>query len=131
MLDLDTRVDFDKVMTTLLIDQELGGTGVTVLNGVGELDSVVQDGLTDIFGKVRCGSNLDYLYDTREVSGIIHGKRSKGGDVYLLVTTLNGTITLEEVNTIVVAISQQLNLDMTRTVQETYRTRAVSSVHVS
>jgi hypothetical protein len=61
MLDLNPRVDLDEVMSTLLIDQELCRSRVTVLNGVGELDGVVQDGLTSLFGQVRCRGDFDDL----------------------------------------------------------------------
>jgi len=37
---------------------------------------------------------------------------------HLLVTTLNGTVSLEQVDTVVVAISQKLDLDMSRVVKE-------------
>ena len=62
VLDLDTRVDLDKVMPSLLVDQELGRTGVSVLNGLGELDGVPQDGLTGLFREMGRGRDLDDLY---------------------------------------------------------------------
>ena len=37
VLDLDSRVDFNKVMSALLVDQELGSTGISVLDGSGKL----------------------------------------------------------------------------------------------
>jgi len=68
VLDLDTRVNLDKVMPSLLVDQELGRTGVSVLNGLGELDGVPQDGLTGLFREMRRGRDLDDLYMGRFMS---------------------------------------------------------------
>lgn len=61
VLDLDTRVDFDKVVSALLVDQELGGTGVSVSDSMGELEGIVQDSLSDRLVKVRRGSHFDNL----------------------------------------------------------------------
>ena len=47
MLDLDAGVDLDKVMAILLVNQELGGSCVLVLDILGELDGVIQDGISD------------------------------------------------------------------------------------
>jgi hypothetical protein len=47
VLDLDTGVDLDKVVSALLVDQKLGGTSVSVLDGCSKLEGVVQDGLSD------------------------------------------------------------------------------------
>jgi hypothetical protein len=52
----------------LLVDQELGGTGVSVLNGLGELDGVVQDGLTGLFSEMGGGGDLDDLHVVKEIS---------------------------------------------------------------
>lgn len=98
MFDLDPRVDLDKVVPALLVDQELGGTGVSVLNGLGELDGIVQDGLTGLFSEMRSGGDLDDLHGVKEISmrkrreSILH-RNSTG--THLLVSSLNGTITLK------------------------------------
>lgn len=61
VLDLDTRVDLDEVVPVLLVDQELGGTGVSVSDGVSEFQGVVQDGLSDRLVQVRSWGDLDDL----------------------------------------------------------------------
>ena len=61
VLDLDTRVDLDEVVSALLVDQELGSTGVSVLDSSGELERVVEDGLSDRLVEVRRGCDLDNL----------------------------------------------------------------------
>jgi hypothetical protein len=61
VLDLDSRVDLNEVVSTLLVDQKLGGTGVSVLDSTGELEGVVKDGLSDRFSEVRRRGDLDDL----------------------------------------------------------------------
>lgn len=61
VLDLDTGVDFDKVVSALLVDKEFGRTGVSVFDGGGELESVVEDGLSNRFVEMRGWSDLDHL----------------------------------------------------------------------
>ena len=85
VLDLDTRVDLDKVVTTHLVNEELGRTGVTVVDSLCELDSVVEDSLTDRL--VEVGSRCDF--DN------------------LLVTTLNGTVALKEVDNVTLTIGDR------------------------
>jgi hypothetical protein len=98
MFDLDPRVDLDKVVPALLVDQELGGTGVSVLNGLGELDGIVQDGLTGLFSEMRSGGDFDDLHGVKEISmrkrreSILHRNSTR---THLLVSSLNGTITLK------------------------------------
>jgi hypothetical protein len=62
VLDLNSRVDLNEVVPALLIDQELCGTGISVLHSIGELDGVVQDSLTGLFGKMRGRGNLNNLW---------------------------------------------------------------------
>jgi hypothetical protein len=61
VLDLNSRVDLDKVMSALLVDQELGSTGISVFDGSSELESVVKDSLSDRLVKVRSRCDLDDL----------------------------------------------------------------------
>jgi hypothetical protein len=61
VLDLNSRVDLDKVMSALLVDQEFGSTGISVFDGSSELESVVKDSLSDRLVKVRSGCDLDDL----------------------------------------------------------------------
>lgn len=69
MLNLDTRVDLDKVVAVLLVDEELGGTGVAVLDSVGELEGVGEDGLTDRLVEVRSWGDLDDLNVSKGFGG--------------------------------------------------------------
>jgi hypothetical protein len=62
VLDLDTGVDLNEVVSTLLVDQELGSTGISVVDGFGQAESVVENGLSDRFVKVRSWGDLDHLY---------------------------------------------------------------------
>ena len=61
VLDLDSGVDLDKVMSALLVDQEFGSTGISVLDGSSELESIVKDSLSDRLVEVRSGCDLDDL----------------------------------------------------------------------
>lgn len=64
VLDLDTRVDFNEVMSAHLVNQELRGTGVPVADAPCELNGIAQDTLADFLGKVRSGCDLDDLLMT-------------------------------------------------------------------
>ena len=97
MLDLDTGVDLDEVVTVLLVDQELSGTGVAVLDRLGQLDSIRQDQVPHVSGQVLGGGHLDDL----------------------LVTTLDGAVTLEQVDDIAVGVTQQLDFNVLGSVEET------------
>jgi hypothetical protein len=96
VLDLDTGVDLDEVVTVLLVNQELSSTSVTVANGLGQTDGIVKNSLADVLGKVLSGGNLDDL----------------------LVTTLNGTVTLVQVDDVSVVISEKLDLNVLGFVEE-------------
>ena len=61
MFDLYTGIDLDKVMSALLIDKEFGRPGITVVDGLGEFECVIEDTLSDRFLKVRSGCDLDHL----------------------------------------------------------------------
>jgi hypothetical protein len=96
VLYLDTRVDLDKVVAAELVNEELGGTGVAVVDGLCKLDSVVEDSLADLLVEVSGRSDFDDL----------------------LVTPLDGAVTLEQVNDVAFAIGKDLDLDVTRVVEE-------------
>jgi hypothetical protein len=96
VFDLDTRVDLDKVMPALLVDQEFSGTSVSVVYGIGELDSIAQDSLSDILCKMRRRSDLDHL----------------------LVSSLNRAVSFVKVDTVTVAVCQKLDFDVSRVIQE-------------
>jgi hypothetical protein len=96
VFDLNTRVDFDKVVPALLIDQELSRTGVSVVDGLRKLDGIAQDGLSDIFREVRRRSHFDDL----------------------LVSPLDRAVSLVQVDTVAMTIGQELDLNVSRVVQE-------------
>ena len=72
MFNLDTRVDFHEVVLTVLVDEELNGTSTRVLAGHGELESILQNVLSDAHGMMPGRGNLNQL----------------------LMTTLDGAVTL-------------------------------------
>src|SRR5699024_6744854 len=76
---------------------ELGGTGVAVPHRLGQLDSICQEAVTHVDGQVLGGSQLNDL----------------------LVTTLDRAVTLEEVNDIAVAVTEELDFNVLGSVEET------------
>lgn len=95
VLDLDTRVDFDEVVSVLLVDEELCGTGVPVLDRFGDLLCVLEDLESDLI--------------------IEHGR---GLFDDLLVSSLDRTVTLEEVDAVALSVTQQLDFDVAGSVEE-------------
>ena len=61
MFDLDTGVDLDKVVPALLVDEELASPGVSVIDGMSELESILEDTLSDRFFEMGCRGDLDDL----------------------------------------------------------------------
>jgi hypothetical protein len=98
VFDLDTGVDLDEVVPALLINQEFRSTSVSVVDRFGELDGIVQDGLSNLF---------------REV-----GSRSNFND--LLVSSLDGAVSFVQVYAVAMSISQELDFDVSRVVEESY-----------
>ena len=96
VLDLDSRVDLDKVVPVLLVDQELGGTCVAVVDRLGKPDGIGQDGIASFDRKIFGRGEFDDL----------------------LVTSLNGAVTLVQVDDIAVTVSQQLDLNVLGLVEE-------------
>lgn len=96
MLDLDAGIDLDEVVPVHLVDEELGSSCVAVLDVPCDLDSIAQDGLTDLLGEVGRRSNLDDL----------------------LMATLDGAVTLEQVDAVALSVSEQLNFDVPRALEE-------------
>lgn len=105
VLDLDTGVDLNEVVSAKLVDEELGRTGVTVADATSELEGIAEDSLTDGFVEMRSGSDFDDL----------------------LVTTLNGTVTLKEVDTVALSIGEKLDFDVARLVEESCTSAATQS----
>lgn len=48
MFDLDTRIDFDKVVSILLIHEKLGGAGRTIFDCFGEFDGIRENIVADV-----------------------------------------------------------------------------------
>jgi hypothetical protein len=97
VLDLNTRINFNEVMPSHLVDQELCGSSIPVPDAFREPDRVRQDGLTHFLGEVSCWCNLNNL----------------------LVTSLDGAVTLEQVNCVTNTVGKDLNFDMTGALEET------------
>jgi hypothetical protein len=95
-LDLHSGIDFNEVISVFLVDQEFSSTSIAVANRFGEFHSIIQNLLPYVLRKVFCWSKL---YN-------------------LLVPALDTTVTLIEMDDIAIVITQQLNLDMLRAVQE-------------
>ena len=76
VLDLNTWVDLNEVVSAHLVDQELSSTRISVPDALRELDSIGEDRPPNLLGKVRGWCNLNNL----------------------LVTTLNRAITLEKMH---------------------------------
>ncbi len=96
VLDLDSGVDLNEVVAVLLVDKELGGTGIAVVDGLGELDSVGENGVSGLDGEILGGRNFDHL----------------------LVATLDGAITLVQMNNVSVVITKKLDLNVLGLVKE-------------
>ncbi len=96
VLNLDAGVDLDEVVAVLLVDKELGGTSVAVVDRPGELHCVVQDGVSDILGEVLGGGDLDDF----------------------LMSALDGAVALVEVDNVAVVVAEKLNLDVLGLVEE-------------
>ena len=96
VLDLDTRVDLNEVVPAHLVDQELGGTSIPVSDALREFDGIRENGLADLLGEVSRGCDFDDL----------------------LVATLHGAVTLEEVDGVALGVSKELHLNVTRTLEE-------------
>jgi hypothetical protein len=98
MLDLNTGVDFDKVVTVLRIDKELSGTCIAILDIAGNLEGIVQDSLAGFLWEVGCRCDFDDL----------------------LVTALDGTVTLKQVNAVALSIGQELDFNVPRAFEEAF-----------
>jgi hypothetical protein len=96
MFNLNPGVDLDEVVAVLLVYQELGCAGITISNRAGKADSVVEDRIPHIGRQVLGGGNLDDL----------------------LVSPLDGAVTLVEVDNITVVVTEKLDLDVLGLVEE-------------
>ena len=82
MFDLDSRVDLDKVVSVLLIDEELARPGVSVVDRFGKFQSVGKDAIADGLIEMRCRGDFDDLKSQCSLSCISH----------LLMTPLDGAV---------------------------------------
>lgn len=96
VLDLDTRVDLDEVVAVLLVNQELRSACIAVAGSLGQTDSIVENVVTDIGRKVLGRGNLNDL----------------------LVSSLDGAVTLVQVDNVAVVVTEKLDLDVLGLVKE-------------
>lgn len=85
-----SRINLDKVITILLINQKLRGSCIPVANAFGQLDGICQNGIASRSRKVLCRCQLHDL----------------------LMTSLHRAVTLKEMHHISVAITEQLDFNM-------------------
>jgi len=80
----------------LLVNQELGSSGVPVLDALSEPDSVGKDSITSLNWKVLGGSNLNDL----------------------LVTALDTAVTLVEMDDVALVVTEKLDFNVLGLVEE-------------
>src|SRR5258706_3381927 len=83
-------------MPSHVVNQKLGSPGVAVSNALGEPDGVFQDSLPELLGQMRGRGDLDDL----------------------LMSPLDRAVTLKKVNDVSLSISENLHLNVPRTVQK-------------
>lgn len=96
VLDLDTRVDLDEVVAVLLVNQELSSTGIAVTGGLGQSHSISENVVADLSGEILRRGDLNNL----------------------LVSSLNGAVTLVQVDNVAVVVTEKLDLDVLGLVKE-------------
>lgn len=96
VLDLNTGVDLDEVVAVKLVDQKLCSACIAVVDRLGQSDGVVEDSISDLGGKILGRGNFDDL----------------------LVSTLNGAVTLVQVDNVAVVVTEQLDLNVLGLVEE-------------
>ncbi len=92
VLDLDPRVHLDEHVVAALVEEELDGARIRVVDLAGERHGVVADGLPQLLGQVRRGRQLDDL----------------------LVAALHAAVALEKVHHVAVGVGEYLDLDVAR-----------------
>src|SRR5579884_1208173 len=91
MLDLNARIDLDKVeITTVHIDQELDRAGIVQMHGSSDGQGGVKNALAQSWIEVKRRCNFDHF----------------------LMAALEGAITLEEMDEVAVTITQELHFEM-------------------
>jgi hypothetical protein len=98
VLDLDTRVNLDEIVSAHLVNQEFCRSSIAISNALGQLNSIAQDCLADFLGQMSSRRNFDNL----------------------LMPALHGAISLEEVDSVSSSIGEKLHLNVTRPFQETF-----------
>ena len=96
MLDLDAGVHLHEVKVAGVVDQELDGAGILVIDRLGQGDGGLAHALAQLFGHDGGRTLLDDL----------------------LVAALHGAITLPEMNHIALAVGNKLELDVVRILDE-------------
>ena len=92
VLHLDPRVHLDEDVVAALVEQELDGARIGVVDLAGECDCVRTDLGPQLLGQVRRGRQLDDL----------------------LVAALHAAVALEQVHHVAVPVGQDLHLDVAR-----------------
>ena len=98
VFDLNPGIDLNEIVTAHLVDQELGSTGIPVAYALRKLDSISENTLPNFFWKVCGRCDFDHL----------------------LVPSLNGTVTLEQMDCVSLGVSQQLDFDVARAFEEPF-----------
>jgi hypothetical protein len=96
VLNLNTRVDLNEVVTVLLVNQELRSACIAVFDGLSKSDGISQNGVTGLDREVLCWGNLDNL----------------------LVTTLHRAVTLVQVDDVTEIVTEQLDFNVLGPVEE-------------
>jgi hypothetical protein len=98
VFDLNTRINLNEIVPSHLIDKELRGSSISVSDALRELNRVRQNGLTHFLRKVGCRCDLDNL----------------------LVTSLDGAVTLEQVDRVANTVGKDLDFNVTGALKETF-----------
>ena len=98
MFHLDAGVHFDEVVVSVLVHQELHGTGVDIAHFPGNLDCVIIELLALFRGNTKGRGELHHL----------------------LVPALHRTVTLKEMYHIAVLVSEDLHFDVLGLLQELF-----------
>ncbi|KAH3663370.1 hypothetical protein OGAPHI_005360 [Ogataea philodendri] len=98
VFDLDSWVDLNEIVSVLCINQKLSSTCVSIVGSLCQLNSIGQNGVSDLNWQGLCRSNLNHL----------------------LVSSLNRTVSFEQMDNVSVVIGQKLHLNVLWFVQEPF-----------
>lgn len=96
MLDLDTRIDLNEVVAVLLVNEELRSACIAIVDRLGQSNGVSQDVVSDFGREILGGSNFDDL----------------------LVSSLDGAVTLVQVDNVTMVVTKELDLNVLGLVKE-------------